>query len=147
MVIINKYNDYLIFDNKEGNKEVSKYDIFEYVFNFVKNFSKKYNLNFNFSLLLQSEENSLKDLRKICDSILEEFYDISFLSEGNLDENEINEDFKEKNEGEIEGEIKEEIEDEENNAEDNENNKNNRSEEDKTFYLYEEHQKKERLLV
>ena len=78
MVIINKYNDYLIFDNKEANKEVSKYDIFEDVFNFVKNFSKKYNLNFNFSLLLQSEENSLKDLSKICDSILDELYDISF---------------------------------------------------------------------
>ena len=77
MVIINKYNDYY---NKEGNKEVSKYDIFKDVFNFVKDFSKKYKLNFNFNWLLQSEENSLKDLRRICDSILEEIYDISFLS-------------------------------------------------------------------
>ena len=38
MVIINKYNDYLIFDNKAGNKEVSKYDLFNDVFNFVKDF-------------------------------------------------------------------------------------------------------------
>ena len=144
MVIINKYNDYLIFDNKTGNKEVSKYDIFKDVFNFVKDFSKKYKLNFNFNLLLQSEENSLKDLRRICDSILEEIYDISFLSEENSDGNKNNEEFKEKNEEEIEGEINEEIEVEENNAEDNENN-NDKNEENKTFYLYEEHQRKRKV--
>ena len=126
-------------DNLKNNN-----DIFKDVFNFVKDFSKKYKLNFNFNLLLQSEENSLKDLRRICDSILEEIYDISFLSEENSDGNKNNEEFKEKNEEEIEGEINEEIEDEENNAEDNENN-NDKNEEDKTFYLYEEHQRKRKI--
>ena len=55
-----------------------------------------------------------------------------------------NEEFKEKNEEEIEGEINEEIEDEENNAEGNENN-NDKNEEDKTFYLYEEYQRKRKV--
>ena len=52
LVIINKYNEYLIFDNKKINIDVKKYDIFNDIFNFVKKFSKKYKLNFNFDLLL-----------------------------------------------------------------------------------------------
>ena len=140
LVIINKYNDYLIFDNKKINIDVKKYDIFNDIFNFVKKFSKKYKLNFNFDLLLQLEENSLNDLRKICDNILEEIYDISFLSEEEAGEDENEEEFKENNEEELFEENKEKIE-EEKKEEENENI-SEKDEDDKTFYLYEEIQKK-----
>ena len=100
LLIVNKYNDYLIYDNKINDEKVNKYDLFQYIYNFTVEFNKKYNINFDFKLLIQVENNLKDDSKKICDDILEEIFDISF------NENDIEEEEEDEKNENFEGEEK-----------------------------------------
>ena len=76
LIIVNKYNEYLIYDNKINNDKICKYDLFKDVYNFAIKFSQKYDVNFDFKILLQTENKD--ELIKICDNILEEIFDVTF---------------------------------------------------------------------
>ena len=65
LLIVNKYNDYLIYAIKINNEKVNKYDLFEDIYNFTVEFSKKYNINFDFNLLIQVENNLKDELKKM----------------------------------------------------------------------------------
>ena len=74
LIIVNKYSDYLIFDNKIGNVQNGGFDIFKDIFNFVKKFVEKYQLNFDFNILIQAEDNITNELKTKCDKVLEEIF-------------------------------------------------------------------------
>lgn len=87
MIIINKYNEYIIADNTINNHE--KYNIFKDIYKFTVNFSKRYNKKFDFHFLIQDNENSIKNIKLICNKISEQLFDI-FIEENQegLSENE-----------------------------------------------------------
>ena len=147
IIIVNKYNDYLIMDNKINKVEIKHFNLFNDIFKFVKNYAEKYNFNFDFNLLIQSEEYIMKDLKLICDKILEDIFDYSF-SEDEDEEEEVKNNEHNNNE-EIENDNpgkgnKEKLE-EENENEDNKVKNENEIEIDKAFYVKEEYHKKKKL--
>lgn len=76
MIIANKYNEYLVIDNKIHHNETKKYNLFKYIYDFILNFTKKYNLNFDINLIILDDKASINNLKNICDNLLEDLYDI-----------------------------------------------------------------------
>ena len=70
VIIVNKYNEFLVFENKSITIEKNKYNIFKDIYNFVLNFSKKFKLNFDINLLVQDDNNSIEKIKSICDAII-----------------------------------------------------------------------------
>ena len=144
LIIVNKYNEYLIYDNKINNDKICKYDLFKDVYNFAIKFSQKYDVNFDFKILLQTENKD--ELIKICDNILEEIFDVTF----SQNENEKEEENDEKSEEESEKEELDNLtksenfdnldakEDEKEDAQSEGKNDKSENEEDKSFYINEE---------
>ena len=140
LIIVNKYNEYLVYDNKINNEKFSKYDLFKDMYNFTVKFSQKYNMNFDLKILMQTENILNEELGKICNKILDEIFDVAFSEneeEEDDDDNEKIEEDEEKkdnnnlisnNDNEISEEKKEEeVEEEKEEKVENEN--------DKTFYI------------
>ena len=79
MIIVNKNNEYLVVGKKIHHNETKKYNLFKYIYDFILNFTKKYNLNFDINLIIQDDKASINNLKNICDNLLEDLYDITFL--------------------------------------------------------------------
>ena len=74
---MNKYNEYIIADNKIINDEkYEKYNIFRDIFNFTVDFSERYEKKFDFNFIIQDNETFLKNMKLICDNALEQLFDI-----------------------------------------------------------------------
>ena len=78
VIIVNKYNEFLVLENKIRKVEKDKYNIFQDIYDFVLKYSKKYKLNFDLNLLVQDDNNSIETLKNICDQLLEDIFDINF---------------------------------------------------------------------
>ena len=78
IMIVNKYNEYLVIENKIKPNSKNKYNIFHDIYQFILRFSKKYKLNFDINLIIQDENNTIENLESIFDKLLEDIYDISF---------------------------------------------------------------------
>ena len=120
-MIVNKYKEYLVIENKIKPNTKNKYNIFHDIYKFILRFSKKYNLNFDINLITQDENNSIENLENICDKLLEDIYDILF-NNSNID-NSNNKIIEEKDDG---GLCSEEInfEEQKENINNSENNNN-----------------------
>ena len=95
LIIVNKYNEYLVYDNKNNNEKISKYDLFKDMYNFTVKFSQKYNMNFDLKILMQAENTLNEELNKICNKILDEIFDVAFSENEEEDDDDDNEKIEE----------------------------------------------------
>ena len=97
-MIVNKYKEYLVIENKIKPNTKNKYNIFHDIYKFILRFSKKYNLNFDINLIIQDENNSIENFENICDKLLEDINDTSY-NNSNIDNSNNNKIIKEKDDG------------------------------------------------
>jgi hypothetical protein len=101
--LINKYKIYLInlyekiksnLVNNNSSENNEKFSIIGDILKFVKNYNNKYKTNININLILQSSEDEKETINKICNYILDFYFDINGEEEDlQIEDNNLNNEF------------------------------------------------------